>query len=86
MDFYTLKTSVKLTADGVMEEVLKRISHFCQPDIFGDPYKDGKSYVYRFAVRNEGLDHRVEHILDLLSQSDFGFTDKNTTLVKADRV
>ncbi len=86
MDFYTLKTTVNLTTDGVMEIILRKITFFCQPDFVGDSYKDGKTYQFRFAVRDGGLMDREETVVGMLGESEFNFTVKNTTLERAERV
>lgn len=84
MDFYTIITSIKIEDNQEALQILKsRVGFFCQPDIMGDPYKEGSKYHLRFAVRKGGLLDVEEEFLTGLGGK---FTTKNTKLVKAERL
>jgi hypothetical protein len=85
MDFYTIKTSVDIATDyEAFCHVVSAVGFFSQPLIVGEPVAEDGSYMFRFAVRNEGLLPYEPQLIENLSH--IGFTPENTELIRAARI
>lgn len=86
MDFYTLDTTVDLEQAGVLDAIYATVGFFTQTLIQGMPHTEGNTHFLRFAVRVNSLTNNEAALLDALYLLDWGFTSKNTKLVRAERL